>query len=189
MCLLVLLENKFYDTSADDAHDMSWKPFLPGRKVPKYLENEYISDLYGNTKSPASWQDALPMEHILLKELSNPLSRARRQERWQDNMEMLENSKREYVEREVTELRGRKKHDATKDGVFRWKLAVQKYKARTRWQRWIKRGGQVRLNKRLKRRHRLSTRRVRRLKSYRLHKGQNQVIPEGAPSSKRGEMA
>lgn len=182
-------ENKFCDTSAEDALVKSWSPFTPGKKVPKHLENAYISDLFGKTKSAAPWQDSLPMEHFLLKELSNPLSRARRQERWQENMEMLENSKQEYVQRELVELRGRKKQDATKDGVFRWKLAVQKYKARTRWQRWIKRGGQAQLNKRLKRRHRLSTRRVRRLKAFKLHTGKNQVIPDNSPAHRKAAAA
>ena len=164
---------------------MTWRPYLPGRKVQTHLEDKYISDLYNSKAEPALWQDSFPVEHFLLRELTNPLSRARRQERWQAQMEMLEKSKREYVQRELAELHGRKRQDATKDGVFRWKLAVKKYKARTRWQRWVKRGGQARLNMRLKRRHRLSTRKVRRLKAFTLKTGKNQVIPRKPTTRKR----
>jgi hypothetical protein len=167
---------------------MTWKPYTPGRKVQSYLEDKYISDLYNGPNEPALWQDSIPVEHFLLRELTNPLSRARRQKRWQAQMEMLENSKREFVQRELADLRGRKKQDATKDGMFRWRLAVQKYKARTRWQRWVKRGGQQRLNMRLKRRHRLSTRKVRRLKAFKLKEGKNQVIPV-KPTTPEGQVS
>jgi len=156
---------------------MTWRPYIPGRKVQAYLESQYISDLYKNPKQSTSWQDSLPVEHFLLRELTNPLSRAQRQERWQAQMEVLEKSKEEYVRRELVDLRGRRRQDATRDGLFRWKLAVHKYKARKRWQRWVKRGGQLRLNKRLKRRQRRSIHRIRRLKAFKLKEGKNQVIP------------
>lgn len=166
---------------------MSWRPFTPGKKVPSYFEDQYISDLFSNTEFPADWQPSLPMEHLLSGELINKRSRARRQERWQKEGEMLERSKEEYVRRELDNLQGRRKQDATREGAFRWKLAVQKFKATRNWQRWVKRGGQKRLELRVKRRRNQTARKLRRLKSMKLGNGKNQVIPTtGTKSGARG---
>ncbi|KAG8760297.1 hypothetical protein FRC14_003453 [Serendipita sp. 396] len=179
--------NEFYDTMGSDAHEMSWAPFTPGKKVPKYLENEYISNLYNHPEEPAEWQASIPIEHLMARELVNPLSRARRQERWQKTAAIIEDSKVEFVKRELQDLHGRRRQDAKRDGVFRWKMAVQKYKARVRWQRWVKRGGKSRLEVRVKRRHSRSVRKLRRLRSLRLVEAQNQVIPAAERRGKHSD--
>jgi hypothetical protein len=172
--------NPFYDTVAADAHEMTWEPHLPGTKVPKYYENSYISDLYNNRDIPEEWQRSLPVEHLMARELMNPLSRARRQERWQEKKDLLEQSKEEYISRELKNLDGRRKKDARSEGIFRWKMEVRKYKARINWQRWVKRGAKDKLEMRLKRRHRRTASQLRRLKTLKLKDGQNQVIPESS---------
>jgi hypothetical protein len=165
---------------AADAHEMTWEPHLPGTKVPKYYENSYISDLYNNRDVPEEWQRSLPVEHLMARELMNPLSRARRQERWQEKKNLLEQSKEEYINRELKNLDGRRKKDARSEGIFRWKMEVRKYKARINWQRWVKRGAKDKLEMRLKRRHRRTASQLRRLKTLKLKDGQNQVIPESS---------
>ena len=90
---------------------------------------------------------------------------------------MLERSKEEYIKMELADLKGRRRQDARRDGVFRWKLAVRKYKARRNWRRWVQRGAKAKMEMRIKRRHRQSTRKVRRLRVMKLREGKNQVIP------------
>lgn len=182
----LLTGNEYYHTQEHAALKMSWEPFTPGKKVPSFFEDQYISDLYANMDYPAEWQSSLPMEHLIVGELFNPRSRARRQKRWQKELQMLERSKEEYVKKELADLQGRRKQDAKREGEFRWKLAVQKYKSTKHWQRWVKRGGQKRLEIRLKRRHRRSVARLRRLKNLQLDEGKkNQVVPSAfrAPGS------
>lgn len=153
-------------------------------KIPSFIEDEYISDLYNNKDGlPATFQSYIPMEHTIVKELMNPLSRAHRQKRWQEQAEMLERSKQDYIKAEVQDLKGRRKEDAKRDGEFRWKMAVQKYKARINWKRWVQRGGKAKLELRVKRRQRLTARKLRRLKAMQLKEGKNQSIPSRTSSS------
>lgn len=170
-------QNKYYDTEADNALDKTWLPFVPQGKVSTFNEESYIGDLFTNKDLPSQWQASIPMEHIIASELTNPHSRARRQERWQERLAMLERSKQEYVKLELADLKGRRRQDAKADGVFRWKIAVRKYKARRNWQRWVRRGAKAKMEMRIKRRHRRSARKLRRLRMMKLKDAKNQVIP------------
>lgn len=156
---------------------MTFQPFTPGT-IPSSIENEYISDLFSTGAATSFDAPSFPMEQILKGELANPLSRARRQERWQRQLELLKRSKDEYIQAELKDLQGRRKQDARKEGEFRWIMAVKRYKARIRWVRWVQRGAKARMEQRKQMRELRKTRRMKRLQKMVLKPGKNQAIPE-----------
>jgi 5-carboxymethyl-2-hydroxymuconate isomerase len=141
------------------------------------MEHEYISAIYSPTSVDTS---KYPIENFVVGELINIHSRARRQKRWQARLAAIKESKADFVRAELENLQGRRVQDAKKEGEMRWKLAVRRFLARTRHNRWVQRGGQAKTEMRRERRVKKEKRRRNALRNLQLTPAPNQYIPASA---------
>jgi hypothetical protein len=158
------------------AQKATFSPFVPGA-VPERAEHEYISSLYSSTGVDTSKH---PIEKFVVGELINIHSRARRQRRWQARLAAIKKSKAEFIRAELENLEGRRVQDAKKEGEMRWKLAVRRFLMKTRHNRWVRRGGQAKLEMRRERRAKKERRRRNALRNLQLTPAPNQYIPPSA---------
>lgn len=164
------------DTKQAVAFKATFSPFVPGA-VPERVENEYLSSLSSLTAVDTSKH---PIENFVVEELINVHSRARRQKRWQARLAAIKESKAEFIRAEVENLEGRRVQDAKQEGEMRWKLAVRRFLMRTRYSRWVRRGGKAKMEMRKERRAKKERRRRNALRNLQLTPAPNQYIPPSA---------
>lgn len=158
------------------AQKATFSPFVPGA-VTERVEHEYISSLFSPMGVDTSKH---PVENFVVGELINIHSRARRQKRWQARLAAIKESKAEFIRAELENLEGRRVQDAKKEGEMRWKLAVRRFLMRTRHNRWVRRGGQAKMEMRRARHAGKEKRRRNALRNLQLTPAPNQYIPLSA---------
>lgn len=110
-----------YDTPLDAVLEVTYqKPVLPSdpTSLPSVAsEQEYIRSL----RKRSAFDLAAPVEVYVAKELSNPHSRARKQERWQAYQLYSKSLLQQMVKDEFKNLAGRTRAVARAEATWKWK--------------------------------------------------------------------
>ncbi|KAJ4472136.1 hypothetical protein J3R30DRAFT_3660026 [Lentinula aciculospora] len=167
-----------YDTLEEQVLKVTYKPppFSPTLRglLPRVpTETEYLRALYN---SFAGTQP--PVEQFLFKELSNPHSRAKKMKRWQEVHRAKRMLLNEYIDEELKDLKGRTKGEARAEAAFRWRQKLEEDKKEGRKIQWMKKGGEEKLERKIKMRKRKEEKQRLRLASLTLKEEPNQVIPQ-----------
>ncbi|KAJ3966942.1 hypothetical protein EV361DRAFT_528365 [Lentinula raphanica] len=178
------------DTSEGEVLKVTYKPppFSPTlRGLPPRVptEKEYLRSLY-NRNSPYSKTFTAnfgsiqpPLEQFLYKELSNPHSRAKKMKRWQQVRVAKRALLNEYIQEELQDLKGRTQGEARAEAAFRWRQTLEEDKKEDRKMRWVQRGGEERLERKIKMKKRKEEKKRLRLVNLVLKDGEpNQVVPK-----------
>ncbi|KDQ14100.1 hypothetical protein BOTBODRAFT_159628 [Botryobasidium botryosum FD-172 SS1] len=182
-------EASIYDTVAEDALKITWRPFelsqdphlkLPDPETGLTLQDYYLESFRNPNKFP--YDPSVPMEYYLSAELSNPHSRAKKQARWKERIEAREQLKVDTVKAELDNLDGRTRAEARREGLWKFEeLAKEEDKAR-KHERWVQRGGEVSMARNKKRKEKKQARKQTRLREMILSDAKNQVLPESMRS-------
>ena len=169
-----------YDTSESVVSEVTYtppalpaNPDVPVRPPPS--EQAYIDYLSSPTSSPLNPSD--PVEVNLVKEVSNPHSRAKKQRRWQERQRHERALLEEYVKAELKDLQGRTRRDARAEAAFKWKQRIEADRKAELKRRWQHRGQEARLLRKRARAVKKEARRNQKLADLALEQGQNQVVP------------
>ena len=169
-----------YDTPEEVVAEVTYTcPALPANpKIPARLppsEQAYINYLSSSTSSP--FDSADPMEVNLVKEVSNPHSRANKQRRWQERQLHEKALLEEYVKTELKYLQGRTRQEACAEATFKWKQRIEADRKAEVKRRWQLRGQEAKLLRKRARAVKKKDKRNQKLANLALEKGSNQVIP------------
>ena len=169
-----------YDTLEDAVAEVTYTPpALPANaKVPAPpppSEQSYIDYLSSPTSS--SFDPADPVEVNLVKEVSNPHSRAKKQRRWQERQRSEKALLEEYVKSELKDLQGRTRRDARGEATFKWKQRIEADRRAELKRRWQLRGQEAKLLRKRARAAKKEAKRNQKLADLVLEQGSNQVIP------------
>ncbi|KAF5393976.1 hypothetical protein D9757_000333 [Collybiopsis confluens] len=172
-----------YDTSKEDVLRVTFQPppFSPTLRgvLPRVpTEAQYLRALYNHSHQPFFAGSQPPVEQFLYKELSNPHSRAKKMKRWQETRRAKRALLDDYIREEVRESRGRIVGQAKADAAFRWRQTLHQDKQALRKMKWIQRGGQEKLERKIQRRARKEEKQKLRLASLTLKEEPNQFIPK-----------
>lgn len=118
------------------------------------------------------------MEVRVYKELANPHSRAKRQRRWQQQQEEEKELLEKFIKAEEAKARfsGSKK-EARTFAVYKWRQKLHEDRKKEMKRRWVKRGGEVKLERKEKRKEKKERRRSQALAQLVLEEAPNQVVP------------
>ena len=168
-----------YDTPENVVAEVTYTPpalpansEIPTRAPPS--EQAYIDYLSSPT---SSFDPAGPMEVNLIKEVSNPHSRAKKQKRWQERQSREKALLEEYVRAELKDLQGRTRRDARAEAAFKWNQRVEADRKAEFKRRWQSRGQEAKLMRKRARAARKEAKRNQKLADLVLEEGSNQVIP------------
>ena len=169
-----------YDTLEDVVAEVTYTPpalpadaKIPARPPPS--EQTYIDYLSSPTSS--SFNPADPVEVNLVKEVSNPHSRAKKQRRWQERQRSEKALLEEYVKSELKDLQGRTRRDARAEATFKWRQRVEADRRAELKRRWQLRGQEAKLLRKRARAAKKEAKRNQKLADLVLEQGPNQVIP------------
>ncbi|KAJ3743407.1 hypothetical protein DFH05DRAFT_1495894 [Lentinula detonsa] len=180
------------DTSEEEVLKVTYKPppFSPTLRglLPRVpTEKEYLRSVYNRDRNSAYNKSFVtnfgntqpPLEQFLYKELSNPHSRAKKMKRWQQAHLAKRALLNEYMKEELQDLRGRTQGEARAEAAFRCRQKLEEDKKEERKTRWVKRGGEERLERKIKMKKRKEDKKRSRLVNLVLKEGEgNQVIPK-----------
>ncbi|KAI0269291.1 hypothetical protein BC834DRAFT_621822 [Gloeopeniophorella convolvens] len=168
-----------YTSKAEDVTAITYVPFaLPAdtdAAVSEIDENKYIQSVLKPDARP--YDPAVPVEIHLSKELSNPHSRAKKQRRWQAALTRQRELLKVYVQNELKDLKGRTRHEARAEAVWKWRERLAADIREEKKRRWIHRGGEAAVERRKVRRARKERKQDERLRGLVLKDAPNQVIP------------
>ena len=117
------------------------------------------------------------MEINLVKEVSNPHSRAKKQKRWQERQHREKSLLEEYVMAELKNLQSRTRREARTEATFKWKQRIEADRKAELKRRWQLRGQEAKLSRKRARAAKKEARRDQKLADLVLEQGSNQVIP------------
>ncbi|KAK2466418.1 hypothetical protein APHAL10511_002060 [Amanita phalloides] len=174
-------EPGLYDTTKEEVVRVTYIPptFHPTLKilVPRApSEDEYLTALYNPHLRPA-FGESPHVEMFLTKELANPHSRAKKLKRWKEHQFRKRALLKEYIEKEVTTLKGRSVREAKAEAAFKWREYLNAEKEAARKMRWKKRGAEANLDRKRERKARKELKQRQRLTQLVLREEANQVIP------------
>ena len=169
-----------YDTPEEVVAEVTYAPptlpansEVPARTPPS--EQTYID--YLSSPASSSFDPAGPMEVNLVKEVSNPHSRAKKQRRWQERQRREKALLEEYVKAELKDLQGRTRRDARTEATFKWKQRIEADRKAELQRRWQLRGQEAKLLRKRARAAKKEVKRSQKLADMVLEQGANQVIP------------
>lgn len=117
------------------------------------------------------------MEIYVHRELTNPHSRAKKQERWQARQLYKRSLLRHMVREEYKNLNGRTKRDARADATWKCRnRLIEERKAEVK-RRWVNRGAEANLLNRRARRAKKAERLQKKLRNLTLDEAPNQAVP------------
>lgn len=140
-------------------------------------EKEYLKSFANPSKTP-SFSPSAPVEVYLVKELSNPHSRAKKQARWQAHQTYQKALLKQFVDAEVADLRGRSVKDARAEATFRWRVKLEDDRKADKKRRWKTQEQVAQTERKLRRKGKKEARIRRRLTELVLEDEPNQVIPK-----------
>ncbi|EIN10386.1 hypothetical protein PUNSTDRAFT_125264 [Punctularia strigosozonata HHB-11173 SS5] len=178
-----------YDTEQEEVLKVTYEPPTLGRAA---HEDLYIKSLrapgevYASDAENATQDNGLvhrgvndlKMEVRVYKELANPHSRAKRQKRWQEKQAEEKELLQKFIKAEEAKARfsGSKK-EARILATYKWRQKLHEDRQREMKRRWVKRGGEVKLERKEKRKEKKERRRSQALAQLVLEEAPNQVIP------------
>jgi hypothetical protein len=169
-----------YDTPENVVAEVTYTPpHLPANaKIPAPpppSEQAYIDHLSSPTSS--LFNPADPVEVNLVREVSNPHSRAKKQRRWQERQRHEKDLLEEYVKVELKDLQGRTRREARAEAAFKWRQRIEADRKAELKRRWQLRGQEAKLLRKRVRAVKKEAKRNQKLADLVLEQGQNQVIP------------
>lgn len=176
-----LTANPLLDTPKSVVAEITYKPPpLPTSitaPVPKpALESAYINSLFN--PSPIPFDESQPMDVHLVKELSNPHSRAKKQARWQQFQRYKVNLRKEMVSKELKNLKGRNARDATAEAMYKWRQVIEDEKKAKQKARWMTKERVAKFERKNKSKQKKTRRQNERLRDLVLADAPNQVLPK-----------
>lgn len=167
-----------YDTQLSTVTEITYvPPPLPSDElaVPPEApsEQEYIKALAKRAEIPGS----LPLEVHVHKELTNPHSRAKKQQRWQAYQLYKRSLLQQMIQAEYKNLQGRTRRDARAEATFKCRQRLEDERKAEVRRRWSNRGQEANLEGKRERKARKSERMDRKLRDLVLQAAPNQVIP------------
>jgi hypothetical protein len=170
-----------YDTAAEDALEVTWKPLSPALEPffdKPNAEGLLLHDSYLKSfKTPDAYDPSSPMELYLERELSNPHSRAKKQARWKERIEAQETLRENVIKTELSNLNGRTRGEARREAEWKAREQIQQAEKTRKYDRWVKRGGLANAERTEMRKERKEQRLERKLAALVLTPARNQVIP------------
>ncbi|KAI0829408.1 hypothetical protein BC628DRAFT_1314938 [Trametes gibbosa] len=172
-----------YETLADAVNEVTYTPpalpstlLNPAPRIP--TEHEYITSLTKSSKVvvPAS----APIELHLVKELSNPHSRAKKQARWQAFEARQKALLETHIRAEYANLGERTRSAARAEATWKWKNQLEEERKAEMKRRWRNRGGEAREARTSQRKARKAAKREQKLRMLVLADAPNQVMPDVA---------
>jgi hypothetical protein len=130
-----------------------------------------------SSPTSSSFDPAEPVEVNLVKEVSNPHSRAKKQRRWQERQRQEKALLDEYVKAELKNLQGRTRREARTEATFKWRQRIDADRRAELKMRWQLRGQEAKLLRKRARAAKKEAKRNQKLADMVLEQGQNQVIP------------
>ncbi|GBE79142.1 predicted protein [Sparassis crispa] len=171
-----------YDTTQDAVTEVTYMP----PKLPAYggvkivipsrpSEHAYIRLLMKPEKY--AYDPSQPVEVHLVKELSNPHSRAKKQARWKALQEHKRALLKEYTKAELKDLKGRTRREARAEGTWKWRVKLAEEHKAELLRRSKNRGAEARLLRKRVRKARKELKQRERLRNLVLEEAPNQVVP------------
>ncbi|KIJ70469.1 hypothetical protein HYDPIDRAFT_77176 [Hydnomerulius pinastri MD-312] len=166
--------NPFYDTTSESVLKITYQP--PSLSNPKPAdEDAYISGLFN--PHPVPFNESMPVEFHLAKELANPHSRAKKQARWQATQSRKKELLTKFLERELMDLRGRSAREARAEGAFKWRQKMEEERKAEKKRRWFTAERMAKIEFKVKRKQRKAEKQKEKLSQLVLRVASNQVIP------------
>ncbi|KAG8703204.1 hypothetical protein FRC08_003010 [Ceratobasidium sp. 394] len=194
-----------YDTAPSVVKEITWKPadisqyllyppyfHIPAPESQQRITPEQkelaararaVQDAYIRGENDAS----VPMEQYLARELANPHSRARKQERWQNAKEERDRLRVRFMRaaKEARSMGGSTtsvglnltKTQAAREGAFLFEAHVRKAEKARRLERAVQRGAVAKLARKKARKARKAAKREEALRNLVLESAPNQVLP------------
>lgn len=168
-----------YETDRSTVTQVTYEPpaFSLVGPIPRPpSEKEYLKS-FANPSQVPSFLPSAPVEVYLVKELSNPHSRAKKQARWQAHQSYTKSLLKQFVDAEVADLRGRSVKVAKEEATYRWKVQLEDDKKADKKRRWKTQEQLAQTDRKLRRKGKKEARIRRRLTELVLEDEPNQVIP------------
>lgn len=169
-----------YDTPQSIVTEVTYTPpslpidaTVPARPPPS--EQAYID--YLTSPASSSFDSSEPVEVNIVKEVSNPHSRAKKQKRWQERQRREKMLLEECVKAELKDLQGRTRREARAEAAFKWKQGIEADRKAELKKRWQLRGQEAKLLRKRARAAKKEARRNQKLADLVLERGPNQVVP------------
>lgn len=120
------------------------------------------------------------MESHLVKELSNPHGRAKKQARWQAAQRRKSELLKKFVARELLNQGDRTAREARVEGVFKWRQQMEEERKAEKKRRWFTAERLTGIARKAKRKHRKAEKQKTKLTHLVLKEAPNQVIPRSS---------
>ncbi|CAL1702194.1 unnamed protein product [Somion occarium] len=138
-------------------------------------EHEYIKTI--SKSDDYTFNASLPIEVHVHKELTNPHSRAKKQERWQAYQMYRRSLLHQVIQAEYKSLRGRTRREARAEATFKWRQQLIDERKAEAKRRWCNRGQEAKLTSKNERKARKADRLDKKLRDLVIPTAPNQVIP------------
>ena len=142
----------------------------------KTVEDNYLLML----KNELEYDQTIPMERYVMRELTNPHSRAKKRERYRLKKENEQELLKTMIEKELADLKGRTRRVARLEAKVKWEMAMEEARKAELARRREARGEDERLRKKKARKAAKRRKEEKRLRDLVLVQAPNQVIPEAA---------
>lgn len=175
-----------YDCTASVVSEMTYTPPVlpesPKTPIPApSSEQLYIKSI---AKRSSSFDLAHPVEVYVHKELTNPHSRAKKQERWQSYQLYKKSLLKDMIKEELKNvIVGRTQREARAEATWKWKERILAERKAEMKRRWKNRGEEADLKAKMERKQRKKARLEKKLHSLVLQAAPNQVLPGKQPSA------
>ena len=120
------------------------------------------------------------MEPHLMKELSNPHSRAKKQARWQAAQRRKPELLKKFVARELLNQGDRTAREARAEAVFMWRQKMEEERKAEKKRRWFTAERLSEIARKAKRKQRKAEKTKSKLTQLVLREAPNQVLPKRA---------
>ena len=129
-------------------------------------------------KNEVEYDQTIPMECYVSRELSNPHSSVKRRQRYFSKKEKEQELLKTMIENELADLKGRTRRVARMEAKVKWERAMEKARKAESERRRKARGDDERLEKKRQKKAAKKRREERRLQDLVLVQAPNQVIPD-----------
>jgi DNA polymerase III epsilon subunit-like protein len=169
------------DTLEEEVTQVTYKPPVfpssfdePFPTLP--TEKDYLQFVL-NPHHEAPFDAHIPAELFLAKELSNPHSRAKKQLRWQAALQRKRQLRKDFLDAEKKTPMGRDLREMKAEANWKYREALAQEEKEKRRTKWIQRGAEGRLQRKITRKARKEMRKARRLTELTLEAAPQQYLP------------
>lgn len=174
-----------YDSTAEAVAEVTYIPPALPESIKAQVPSPLSEQLYIKSLSKASSRVDVgqPVEVFVHKELTNPHSRAKKQQRWQAFQLYKRSLLQDVIKAELKDLKGRTRREARAEATWKWKQKLAEERKAEMKRRWKNRGEEAALKSKKVRKQRKQTRLENKLRDLVLQGAPNQVIPGAQPSA------